>query len=147
MSHLDPRTAQSELEVRRIIELQNVADTLPDAFSDIAKVTRSHIPAANVPARIDVPNTGHHATPVTPGDGVIDHHGNDVASMAAGPARKRGRPIGSKDTRPRKRANEAQTNPLIIDNQNPSMRMFWIMVMSKRHHWGTPQCQHLSLRT
>ncbi|PRQ53193.1 putative RNA-directed DNA polymerase [Rosa chinensis] len=120
MSHLDPHTAQSELEVRRIIELQNVADTLPDAFSDIAKVTRSHIPAANVPARIDVPNNGHNATPLTLGDGTIAQHGNNVASMAVGPARKRGRPIGSKDTRPRKRANEAQINPLIIDTQNPS---------------------------
>ena len=28
---------------------------MPDTFSDLAKVTRSHIPAANVPARIDVP--------------------------------------------------------------------------------------------
>ncbi|KAK9930894.1 hypothetical protein M0R45_018198 [Rubus argutus] len=30
-----------------------VADSLPDAFSDLAKVTRSHIPAANVPARME----------------------------------------------------------------------------------------------
>ena len=28
---------------------------MPDAFSDLAKVTRSYIPAANLPARIDVP--------------------------------------------------------------------------------------------
>ena len=64
LSHLDPRTAQSEIEVRRILDLQNVADSMPDAFSDIAKVTRSHIPVANVPARIDVPkNHRHGATP------------------------------------------------------------------------------------
>ncbi|KAM1919693.1 hypothetical protein ACFX15_023602 [Malus domestica] len=29
-----------------------------DAFTDIAKVMRSHIPAANAPARIDVPKRG-----------------------------------------------------------------------------------------
>ncbi|KAL5703065.1 hypothetical protein ACHQM5_028201 [Ranunculus cassubicifolius] len=37
-----------------------------------------------------------------------------------GPARKRGRPIGSKDSRPRKRASSAQKDPLIIDVENPS---------------------------
>ncbi|XP_026430828.1 uncharacterized protein LOC113327934 [Papaver somniferum] len=30
----------------------NVENSMPDAFTDIAKVTRSHIPAANVPARL-----------------------------------------------------------------------------------------------
>ena len=28
---------------------------MPETFSDLAKVTRSYIPAANVPARIDIP--------------------------------------------------------------------------------------------
>ncbi|KAM1334917.1 hypothetical protein ACFXTH_010575 [Malus domestica] len=28
---------------------------MPDAFNDASKVTKSHIPAANAPARIDVP--------------------------------------------------------------------------------------------
>ena len=56
MSHLDPCTAQSETEVRRIIDLQSIAQSIPDAFNDLAKVTRSHIPAANIPARTDVPN-------------------------------------------------------------------------------------------
>ena len=32
---------------------------MPDAFTDIAKVTRSHIPAAYMPARLEVPNKGH----------------------------------------------------------------------------------------
>ncbi|KAM2185912.1 hypothetical protein PS2_030662 [Malus domestica] len=31
---------------------------MPDAFNDLAKVTRSHIPAANTLARIDVPRRG-----------------------------------------------------------------------------------------
>ena len=34
---------------------------MPDAFTDIAKVTISHIPAANVPTRLVVPNKGHGA--------------------------------------------------------------------------------------
>ncbi|RVW79949.1 Retrovirus-related Pol polyprotein from transposon TNT 1-94 [Vitis vinifera] len=55
MTHLDPRTNQCELEVQRIIHLQNLANQLPDAFIDTKKVTKSHIPAANTPARIDVP--------------------------------------------------------------------------------------------
>ena len=55
MSHLDLRTAQSETEVNRIIDLQSIAQSMPDAFNDLAKVTKSHIPAANTRARIDVP--------------------------------------------------------------------------------------------
>ena len=54
MIHLDPRTNQCELEVQRIIHLQNLANQ-PDAFIDTKKVTKSHIPAANTLARIDVP--------------------------------------------------------------------------------------------
>ena len=34
-----------------IIYLQNLANQLPDAFVDTKKVTKSHIPAANVPAK------------------------------------------------------------------------------------------------
>ncbi|KAM2916275.1 hypothetical protein FF1_045211 [Malus domestica] len=49
---------------------------MPDAFTDLARVTRSHIPAANTPTKIDVPN--------------------------------RGRPLGSKDSHPRKRKITAQ---------------------------------------
>ncbi|KAM2866909.1 hypothetical protein COP2_022882 [Malus domestica] len=35
---------------------------MPNAFSDLAKVTRSHILAANAPARIDVPHIHHKPT-------------------------------------------------------------------------------------
>ncbi|KAL0291592.1 UNVERIFIED_CONTAM: Copia protein [Sesamum calycinum] len=55
MSFLDPRTNDSELEVQRIIHLQNVANRLPDAIIDTKKVTKSHIPAENVLARLEVP--------------------------------------------------------------------------------------------
>ena len=54
MSHFDPRINQSELEVQRIIHLQNLANQLLDAFIDTKKVTKSHVPIANTPARIDV---------------------------------------------------------------------------------------------
>ena len=54
MSHFDPHTNQYELEVQKIIHLQNLANQLPNAFIDTKKVTKSHIPVANAPARIDV---------------------------------------------------------------------------------------------
>ena len=56
MLYLDPPTKESELEVRRIMHLQSIANQLPDAFVDTKTVTKSHIPAANAPARIKMPN-------------------------------------------------------------------------------------------
>ena len=55
LSHLDPRTKECELKVQRIIHLQKLANQLPDAFTDTKRVTKSHIPAANCPIRIDIP--------------------------------------------------------------------------------------------
>ena len=55
MSHFDPRTNQCELEVQRIIHLQNLANQLPYAFIDTKKVTKSHITVVNAPSQIDVP--------------------------------------------------------------------------------------------
>ena len=55
MPHFDSHTNQCELEVKRIIYLQNLANKLLDAFIDIKKVTKSHILAVNAPTRIDVP--------------------------------------------------------------------------------------------
>ncbi|KAM1489087.1 hypothetical protein ACFXTO_032382 [Malus domestica] len=52
LSHLDPSTAQSETKVQRILDFQS----MPNAFTDLARVTRSHILAANVPTKMDVPN-------------------------------------------------------------------------------------------
>ena len=54
MSHFDPCTNQCELEVQRMIQLQNLANQLPYVFID-TKVTKSHIPTTNTPAQIDVP--------------------------------------------------------------------------------------------
>ncbi|KAK9133229.1 hypothetical protein Scep_012757 [Stephania cephalantha] len=54
LSHYDPRTNQCELEVQKIIHLQQIANQLPDAFNDAKQVTKSHIPNCKCSARIDV---------------------------------------------------------------------------------------------
>ena len=86
MSHFDSRTNQCELEVQRIIHLQNLANQLPDVFIDTKKMTKLHIPAANTPARIDVPEK----------------------KLANGSKihLKRERPIGSKDITPQNRRTQ-----------------------------------------
>ena len=50
MSHFDSCTNQCELQVQRIIHLQNLANQLPNAFIDTKKVTKSHILATNTSA-------------------------------------------------------------------------------------------------
>nr|GEV26934.1 T-complex protein 1 subunit epsilon [Tanacetum cinerariifolium] len=54
--YLDLRTKQSETEVQKIMHLQEIANQLHDAFTDTKRVTKSHIPAANAPTRIELPN-------------------------------------------------------------------------------------------
>ena len=54
MFHLDHRTDQCELEVQKIIHLQNIANPLLDAFANAKKVIKSHRAAANVPSEIDI---------------------------------------------------------------------------------------------
>jgi len=56
----DPRTIEIELQVQRIIDLQNITNNLPDAFSDYKGVTKSLHPARNVPERVEVPNKTTH---------------------------------------------------------------------------------------
>ena len=68
---------------------------MPDAFIDSTKVTKSHISAANIPVRIEIPI------------------GKLQSSMAnePKPRLKRGRPIGPKDTIPRKRKSVISMTP------------------------------------
>ncbi|KAG7557098.1 Reverse transcriptase RNA-dependent DNA polymerase [Arabidopsis suecica] len=80
----DPRTLACESEVHKIINLQKLANELPDSFVDPKKVTKSYIQACNAPVRIDVQK------------GI-----NEVATESNA-RKKRGRPIGSKDKNPRK---------------------------------------------
>ncbi|KAH0748329.1 hypothetical protein KY290_027561 [Solanum tuberosum] len=60
---------------------------MPDAFTDLKRITKSHIRAENVPILIDVP--------IGPCTSVI---ANESKARL-----KRGRPLGSKDQNPRKR--------------------------------------------
>jgi len=82
LSHLDPRTKECELEVQRIIHLQKLANQLPDAFTNTKRITKSHIPAANAPIRIDIPV------------------GQSNIANESQTRLKRGRPVGSKDKNP-----------------------------------------------
>jgi len=77
------------LKFRKIIRLQNIANQfianqLLDAFIDANKVTKSHIPVANVPSKIDI----------------LTHQ---VVTNEYGTRQKIGRPVGSKDINPWKR--------------------------------------------
>jgi hypothetical protein len=94
LSHFDPRTNECELEVQRIIHLQSIANQLPDAFTDNKKIVKSHIPAANTPAKIEVPV----------GQSI------NIAANESKVRLKHGRPIGAKDKIPRKR--KAQGNEI-----------------------------------
>ena len=85
-SHLNHPTKQSKLKVQKIIHLQNLANRLLDAFIDSTKVTKSHKPFANIPVHIEIPM------------GKLKYN----MANEPKPQLKRGRPIGSKDTIPRK---------------------------------------------
>ena len=73
--------------MKKITHIQRLATQLPDAFTDATKITKSHIPAANTPARIDVP----------------DGQNMNAAHEISKTRQKHGRPIGSKDLIPKKR--------------------------------------------
>ncbi|XP_062093870.1 uncharacterized protein LOC133799896 [Humulus lupulus] len=79
----DPCKNQCKLEVQRIIHLQNIANQLPDAFTNPKKITKSHISAENAPVRIEVPK---------------GQFSNETKARL-----ECGRPVGSKDKNPRKR--------------------------------------------
>ena len=93
MQSLDPRTSEYELEVQRIIHLQNLANRLPDAFTGHKRVTRLHIPTVNAPERVQVPQKVTNST-VSPNP------------------RKRGRPSGAQDKVPRRRPQRWGPEPL-----------------------------------
>uniref|UniRef100_A0A2N9HZ23 Reverse transcriptase Ty1/copia-type domain-containing protein n=1 Tax=Fagus sylvatica TaxID=28930 RepID=A0A2N9HZ23_FAGSY len=71
----------------KIDHLIGIANQLPDVFTDSKKIVKSHIPTANNPARIEVPE-------------------GQLINIAANESKtrlKRGRPVGAKDKIPRKR--------------------------------------------
>ena len=101
MSHLDPCTSQCDKEVQRITHLRKITSQLPDAFTDTAKVTKSYIPAANTPARINIP-VGKTT--------IMEANESSMTRL------KRGRPLGSKDLISRKRKIKGQQNPSLEEN-------------------------------
>jgi hypothetical protein len=56
ISFSDPCIIEIELQIQRIIDLQNIANNLLDAFSEYKGVTKSLYPARNVPEIVEVPN-------------------------------------------------------------------------------------------
>ncbi|GJX64490.1 putative RNA-directed DNA polymerase [Tanacetum coccineum] len=69
------------------MHMQEIANQLPDAFTDIKRVTKSYIPAVNAPARVEIPNI----------------KSDDKVTQESKARLKRGRPVGFKDKNPRKR--------------------------------------------
>jgi hypothetical protein len=51
----DPRVKETDLQVQKILELQQIGSILPDMFNDYKDVTKSLNPAVNVPCRVEVP--------------------------------------------------------------------------------------------
>ncbi|KAM3249553.1 hypothetical protein P3L10_011323 [Capsicum annuum] len=78
---------------------------MPDAFTDLKRITKSHIPAENVPIRIDVPKG--------PSTSVI---ANESKARL-----KRGRPLCSKDRNPRKRKTNGINEPETQENEKLSI--------------------------
>lgn len=97
LSHLDPRTKQCELEVQKIIQLQNLANQLPNAFTDLKGVTKSYILVTNAPIKIGIP-VGQ--------------------SNESQPRMKHGRPIGFKDKNPRRRKGDKNKDGQSEDIEN-----------------------------
>ncbi|XP_018460962.1 uncharacterized protein LOC108831968 [Raphanus sativus] len=97
--HLDPPTNQRELEVQKIVHSHKLANQLPDAFTDTRRVTKSYIPAENVPSRV-----------VVPGE---QTDGNKINEP--GVQLKRGRPAGSKDKNPRKKKNLVEQSGKVLE--------------------------------
>ena len=61
----DPRTAETNKEVQKIIDLHALANQLPDHFSNLKTITKSHVPARNAPERAKIPKLSNNTpTPV-----------------------------------------------------------------------------------
>ena len=106
LKYLDPPTKHPELEVQKIVHLQNMANQLPDSFTDTKKVTKSYIPAANTPSRIEIPSE-------------LKLDGSKINEPKV--QLKRGRPIGSKDKNPRKKKKLGEENEKVLQEE-PSPR-------------------------
>ncbi|KAM1093339.1 hypothetical protein ACFX2B_008349 [Malus domestica] len=121
LSHLDPRTAQCETKVQRLLDLQS----MPDTFTDLALVTIPHILAANAPTKIDVPNVRWTSFLKTWDTNFGSPH-TLAASQSSALTQKCDGPLGSKDSHPRKKKPMAQApeeptvNPIVIYSFYPT---------------------------
>ena len=104
---------------------------MPDSFTDIEKVTRSHILAANMLARLEVPKKGNIVVLGDDADAITILSGG---TKAVAPLKMRGRPPCSISNSPKKNASLAQLT-------NPSHEI--ILDFDK---WGTPQSIHKEYR-
>ncbi|KAM1948118.1 hypothetical protein ACFX15_008351 [Malus domestica] len=106
---------------------------MPGAFNDLAKVTRSHIPAANASARIYVPRVCHN--PVWEGR-TVPECGEAAsstwpsilaASQSSASTLKLGKPLGSKDSQPWKwkstPTSDSSLNPTITYSSIPTRKV------------------------
>ncbi|XP_016567265.1 sugar transport protein 13-like [Capsicum annuum] len=84
-----------------MIYLQNIANQLPDVFTNLPSVTKSYIPALHVPIRVDVPI------------------GQVVNANESKPLLKRGRPIGSKDKNLRKKKEINDHDMMAVAQKKP----------------------------
>ncbi|GJT84799.1 hypothetical protein Tco_1066516 [Tanacetum coccineum] len=82
--YLDPRTKQSKIEVQKIMHMQEIANQLPDAFTDTKRVTRSYIPAINAQTRVEIP----------------DVKSDDKFTQESKACLKRGRQVGTQNIAP-----------------------------------------------
>lgn len=83
-------TNQIDPEIQRLLHLTRIMENLPNAFTDATKVTKSHVLAANTPARIQLT---HQLTNYT------------------APWAKHGRPLGAPNKQPRQRKSTINTFP------------------------------------
>jgi hypothetical protein len=64
ISFSDPHTMETELQVQRLIDLQNITNNLSDAFNNYKGVVKSFYPARNMPERVEVPNKTTQIIPI-----------------------------------------------------------------------------------
>ena len=86
-----------------IVHLQRLANQLPNVFTNIKKVTKSHVSAMNVPTHIDV----------------LEKQLENVIASEFKTHLKRGRPIGSKDS-------------VLIRKKNEQHMKNWVLLKSSQ---------------
>ncbi|XP_048426886.1 uncharacterized protein LOC125471064 [Pyrus x bretschneideri] len=101
LSHLDPRTAQSKTEVQCILDLQSIAQSMPDAFTDSS--CKYACKGGRTKCTTDFPPGGQ--------DVNLGDPRALAASQSFASTQKCGRPLGLKDSHPRKRKSTAQSLP------------------------------------